>query len=124
MAPLSTVDDVRAVAGTGLGVSDIEVFLLEAAAWVALNLADDDLDEDSLRIIETRLTAFFITSREAQRTSVAHADIKETYQRDAKTSEHLRIAMGFDPTGKVRAAFLNQDGRLNLIAVTGPGYAG
>lgn len=118
--------NVLAVIQTALNPTQITRFLLDANLWVTEELSDAGLTDARLELIERYLACALIRLRDLGLKSATIGDVSEQYQVDADVTDYLLRAASFDPTGKVRSTFLNEQaegtGSKRMVFVVGQGF--
>lgn len=107
MAVRTSVSAVSLIVSTDLDASQIEALLIDASLWVDEVFVPKcpAATEGQLTAIEKYLTAFYVTLQDPRLTQARHDDVSESYQRDPKLSEYLRLAQSFDPCGILKDIF-------------------
>lgn len=119
----NSAPDLEKVIGTDLETEQIQAFLDDASRWVTVHLsADTTFAATDLALIEKYLAAHFLTARDPRLTQGKWDDVSESFQRHKEVSEYLRIAIGFDPTGKVEGAFGPPSSKSRVRFRFGDGY--
>lgn len=106
----TTVTALKEVLTTQLQTNELQAFINDADLWVTEELANATpaISAARLEIIARYLACAFITIRELLLASASIGDVREVYQTDVKVSDYLWRAASLDPTGKVRARFIEQ----------------
>lgn len=101
----ATASDVQDLLDTDLTASEIGPFLTAAQRFVTDRLEDEDIADATLTEIEKYLAAHIVTARDPRLTEAQRGDVRDRYQRDAETSEYLKIAIMLDTTGALEDEF-------------------
>lgn len=107
----TTETAVREIIGTSLTTAQVKAFIDDASLFVTevVAVADASLSTGRLEIIERYLACALIRLRDLGLKDVSWSKVSETYQVDPEVTDYLKRAAGFDPTGKVRSAFMPPD---------------
>lgn len=103
----ATESDVQDLLDTDLTTAEISPFLTAAQRFVTDNLESEGIANATLTEIEKYLAAFLVTSKDPTLVSASVGDASETYQRSSDAQDHLRVAAALDPTGQVKARFMD-----------------
>jgi len=106
MAQRTNEAAVLLVISTDLTTEQIEAFIKDASLWVDEELAGSGMTTDRMELIERYLTCALIRLRDLGLASARWDDVSEQYQVDPQITDYLTRAAAFDPTGKIRQAFL------------------
>lgn len=101
----ATASDVQDLLDTDLTTSEIDPFLTAAQRFVTDRLEGEGVANATLTEIEKYLAAHIVTARDPRLTEAERDEIRDVYQRDAETSEYLKIAIMLDPTGELEDEF-------------------
>jgi hypothetical protein len=105
MAPTEAA--VRAIIDTNLNTQTVEQFIADADLWVREELLPAGLSTDRLEAITRYLACALIRVRDLGMTAATIESATEDYQNDPHVTEYLLRAASLDPTGKIRADWIN-----------------
>ena len=115
---------VRNVMSTSLTTGQVGAFISDASLWVTEELSEQGLSDERLELIERYLACALIRLRDLGIKSAQLENVKEEYQVDKDVTDYLMRAASFDPTGKVRQAFLTPaDGGKPVVFGIGTTFA-
>lgn len=103
----TTETAVREVISTFLTTPQVKAFIDDANLWVTEELSVGfGITSGRLELIERYLACALVRLRDLGIKSTSVNDISENYQVDSEVTDYLKRAASFDPTGKIRQAFL------------------
>lgn len=112
--PRTTLAAVQDTIETDLTDDQINAFIADANVWVTDFLGGEGLSTARLTLIEKYLACHYVTRRDPRLRSAEVERVRETYVRDTQVDPYLQAAIAEDPTGIVRAKFLNQEEAANV----------
>jgi hypothetical protein len=113
---------IRDVISTSLDSEQINAFAADASLWVTEELGGAGLSNDRLELIERYLACALIRLRDLGLQSATFDDVAEQYQVDPVVTDYLLRAAAFDPTGRVRDAFVETRERGPMRVRVGTGF--
>lgn len=104
----TTESSVRAIISTSLTSAQVLAFIADANVWVTEEIVTvGGVSDARLEIIERYLSCALIRLRDLGLSSATMDDVSEKYQVDPEVTDYLLRAASMDPTGKVRAHFVD-----------------
>lgn len=107
----TTETAVREIISTSLTTAQVKAFIDDSSLFVTEEIATFSPAPSAgrLEIIERYLACALIRLRDLGITDASWSKVSETYQVDPEVTDYLLRAIGFDPTGKIKAKFMPPD---------------